>query len=125
VNAYSKNNVHPLTLTELVMAIDHLVFVGLRGYVLALHRDSGEKMWEWAAPNMSATGFTSLVLDGDRLIAGINGYIFCLLARNGELLWENPLSGYGQGITCVTSLRAQVLPSIQGGGAAQVASDDD
>lgn len=37
------------------MNVDELVFVGLRGYSLALDRSSGEVVWTWAAPRMSAT----------------------------------------------------------------------
>jgi outer membrane protein assembly factor BamB len=74
---------------------------------------------------MSATGFTSLILDGEQLVAGVNGYIFCLNARNGRLLWENPLRGYGEGVTALTSMRAQTFPALQAGGAAYTKARED
>src|SRR5437764_65091 len=46
------------------MAIDQLIFVGLRGYVLALDRDTGEVAW--SNDNLNS-GPTTLLLDGDRL----------------------------------------------------------
>jgi outer membrane protein assembly factor BamB len=106
------------------MNVDQLVFAGLRGYVVALDRDSGEAVWTWSAPRMSATGFTSLILDGEHLVAGVNGYVFCLNARTGRQLWENPLRGYGNGVTSLTSMRAQAFPVLMGGGAAQTAQDE-
>ena len=106
------------------MNVDQLVFVGLRGYIVALDRDSGETAWSWTAPRMTATGFTSLILDGEHLVAGVNGYIYCLNARTGRQLWENPLRGYGNGVTCLTSMRAQAFPALMAGGAAQHAADE-
>ena len=87
------------------MTIDELVFVGLNGYALALHRDTGEIVW---TNDQMKSGYVSLVLDGDRLIASTNGYMYCLNALTGQILWHNPLSGYGMGApTSVVSVRGQ------------------
>jgi outer membrane protein assembly factor BamB len=87
------------------MTIDELVFVGLNGYALALHRDTGEIVW---TNDQMKSGYVSLVLDGDRLIASTNGYMYCLNALTGQILWHNPLSGYGTGApTSVVSVRGQ------------------
>lgn len=89
------------------MTIDELVFVGLNGYALALHRDTGEIVW---TNDQMKSGYVSLVLDGDRLIASTNGYMYCLNALTGQILWHNPLSGYGMGApTSVVSVRGQSL----------------
>lgn len=86
------------------MRIDQLIFVGLRGYVIALDRDTGEKVWDCSELK---SGFTSLMLDGDRLIVSTNGYIYCLDPLTGRVLWNNPLKGYGVGTVHLVSARGQ------------------
>jgi outer membrane protein assembly factor BamB len=84
------------------MTIDQLIFIGLRGYVLALDRDTGEIAWSNDKLN---SGYTTLLLDGDRLIASTNGYMYCLDPLTGDVLWQNPLRGYGTGVTDLASVR--------------------
>jgi outer membrane protein assembly factor BamB len=86
------------------MNLDQLIFIGLRGYVLALDRDTGDIAW---SNNKLNSGHTTLLLDGDRLIASTNGYIYCLDPLTGEVLWENPLKGYGTGVTDLASVRGR------------------
>lgn len=86
------------------MWIDQLVFVGLRGYVIALDRDTGEIVWNNSELN---SGPVSLLLDGDRLIVSTNGYIYCLNPLTGQVVWSNPLRGYGVGIAHLASVRGQ------------------
>lgn len=84
------------------MSIDQLIFVGLNGYVVALDRDSGEMVW---SNNELNSGYVSLLLDGDQLIASTNGYLYCLAPLTGEILWRNPLTGYGEGVASLVSVR--------------------
>ncbi len=86
------------------MTIDQLIFVGLNGYAVALHRDTGEIVW---SNNAMKSGYVTLLLDGDRLIASTNGYIYCLDPLTGESLWNNPLTGYGTHPTALVSVRGQ------------------
>jgi outer membrane protein assembly factor BamB len=86
------------------MNIDQLIFVGLRGYVLALNRDSGEIVW---SNDKLRSGMTTLLLDGDRLIVSTNGYMYCLDLLSGQILWQNPLKGYGTGVADLTSVRGK------------------
>jgi outer membrane protein assembly factor BamB len=86
------------------MRIDQLIFVGLNGYVLALDRDTGRRVWECSELK---SGPVSLLLDGDRLIASTNGYIYCLDPADGRVVWDNPLHGYGMGIAHLASVRGQ------------------
>lgn len=76
------------------MTVDQLIFVGLNGYALALDRDTGEIVW---SNDKMKSGYVSLLLDGDRLIASTSGYIYCLSPLTGEIKWHNPLKGYGMG----------------------------
>jgi outer membrane protein assembly factor BamB len=85
------------------MTVDQLIFVGLNGYALALDRDTGEIVW---SNDKMKSGYVSLLLDGDRLIASTNGYIYCLSPLTGEIQWNNPLKGYGMGApTALLSVR--------------------
>ncbi len=85
-------------------SVDQLIFVGLRGYAVALDRETGEIVW---SNNEMKSGYVSLLLDGDRLIVSTNGYMYCLDPLTGRILWHNPLSGYGVGPTSITSVRGQ------------------
>ena len=92
------------------MNIDDLIFVGLNGYALALHRDTGEIVW---SNNQMKSGYVTLLLDGDRLIVSTNGYMYCLDPLTGRILWNNPLKGYGSGApTSIISVRGQSSQTI-------------
>ena len=82
-----------------------LIFVGLNGYAVALHRETGEIVWY---NNQMKSGYVTLLLDGDRLIVSTNGYLYCLDPLTGEILWNNPMKGYGMGTpTSLVSTRGQ------------------
>ena len=87
------------------MSVDQLIFVGLNGYAVALDRDTGEIAW---SNDQMKSGYVTLLLDGDRLIASTNGYIYCLSPLTGEILWHNPMKGYGMGTpAALLSVRGQ------------------
>ncbi len=83
-------------------ALADLIYVGFNRRVLALDRYSGEIVWDWKAPK--GTGFVSLLLDGDRLMASVNGYLYCLDPVYGQEVWSNPLKGYGVGTSSLASV---------------------
>ena len=97
--------------------INDLVFLGFNKQVIALDRFSGEKVWEWKAPK--GTGYTAILVDGDRLIASVDGYTYCLDPLTGSEVWMNELKGHGTGIPSVVSIRG----SSTGGAAAQYAAN--
>jgi len=101
------------------MNFDHLIFVGLNGYALALDRDSGEIVW---SNDQMKSGYVTLLLDGDRLIASTNGYIYCLDPATGEIRWHNPLKGYGMGPTALASVRSDGMHLLIQQAAAAAAS---
>lgn len=75
-----------------------LVYVGLKGHVLALDRRTGEMQWKTKLKGMS---FVYVQLDGDLLLATTNGEIFALEPKLGGIVWHNPLKGYGLGTASV------------------------
>jgi len=85
--------------------VQDFLFVGLNGRVIALDRYDGSVVWKWKAPK--AASFVSVMVDGDRLIAAANGYIYCLDPVFGQVVWENPLKGFGVGITSLASAHGQ------------------
>jgi outer membrane protein assembly factor BamB len=92
------------------MTIDRLIFVGLNGYAVALDRDTGEIVW---SNDQMKSGYVTLLLDGDRLIASTNGYMYCLDPLTGHIRWHNPLKGYGVGVpTAIVSARGQTSQSV-------------
>jgi outer membrane protein assembly factor BamB len=92
------------------VTVEQLIFVGLNGYAIALDRDSGEIVW---SNDQMKSGYVTLLLDGDRLIASTNGYIFCLDPLTGNVRWNNPLKGYGMGApTSLVSVRGQISDVI-------------
>lgn len=101
------------------MPIEQLIFVGLNGYVVALDRNTGEIVWY---NDQMKSGYVTLLLDGDLLIASTNGYIYCLDPRRGKILWHNPMTGYGTAPTSLISVRGQSNQVVIQQAAAQVAA---
>jgi outer membrane protein assembly factor BamB len=92
------------------MTVSDLIFVGLNGYALALHRSTGQIVW---SNDQMKSGYVTLLLDGDRLIVSTNGYMYCLDPLTGRILWNNPLRGYGVGApTALVSVRGQSTQTL-------------
>ncbi|WP_435009351.1 PQQ-binding-like beta-propeller repeat protein [Tundrisphaera lichenicola] len=92
------------------MAIDQLIFVGLNGYVAALHRETGEIVW---SNKTLRKGSVTLLLDDDLLIVSSNGYLYGLDPETGTVIWHNPMKGFGMGVpTALASVRGQVNISL-------------
>ena len=85
------------------MDIADLVFTAFNKRVAALHRDTGEIIWQWTAP--SGETYASLLLDGDRLIVCVHGYMYALEAATGRCLWGNEMKGFGFGVASLASVR--------------------
>ena len=101
------------------MTINDLIFVGRGGWALALHRETGQIVW---SNDQMKTGYTTLLLDGDRLIVSTNGYLYCLDPLTGAIRWQNPLAGYRVGVTTLASVRGG---SPSDASAAEMAAETD
>ncbi len=77
-----------------------LVFVGIRGSVLALDKNSGGRVWE---TKLKGGTFVTVLVEGDRVLAGAQGEIFCLDAATGQVLWHDGLKGYGLGLMSIAT----------------------
>jgi outer membrane protein assembly factor BamB len=87
-----------------------LVFVGFNSRVVALDRQTGDLVWAWKSPNGS--GYTTLLLDGDLLIASVVGYTYCLDPATGTQIWANELPGMGMGPATLASVRGGFATAI-------------
>jgi outer membrane protein assembly factor BamB len=91
------------------MKTSDLVFIGIKGAVLALHRATGEQVW---ATNLKGSDFVNVVLQEGAVLAASGGEIFCLDALTGNALWHNPLKGFGRGLATIAT-----EPNFGGGAA--------
>jgi outer membrane protein assembly factor BamB len=68
------------------------LYVGIKGRVLAIHRESGEVAWE---SRLKGSSMVSVLVEDGRIFATSKGEVFCLDAATGAQLWHNPLPGLG------------------------------
>jgi outer membrane protein assembly factor BamB len=79
-----------------------LLFVGIKGSVVALDRATGNERWRTKLKGMS---FVSLHRDDRYLYAATRGELFCLDPESGALVWQNALKGLGFGLVTMLSAR--------------------
>jgi len=65
------------------MKITDLVFIGIKGSVVALNRATGAPVW---VRRLKGSDFVNVVLDGETILASCYGEIFCLGALSGAPL---------------------------------------
>ncbi|MFN0059499.1 MAG: hypothetical protein ACKVX7_13665 [Planctomycetota bacterium] len=78
-----------------------LIYVGFNSRIAALHRATGALTWSWKA--RKGHGYVSLLQVGPQLFASVSGYTYCLDAATGGELWNNPLIGFGTGVSCLAT----------------------
>lgn len=83
------------------MKTSDLMFVGIKGSVIALNRDTGQQVW---ATHLKGADFVNVVLDGENLLASASGEIFCLDPLTGVGRWHNPLKGFGTGFVTLATV---------------------
>ena len=82
------------------MAKTDLIFLGIRGSVVALEKNSGRRAWE---TKLKGSNFVTLLVDGKQIFAGAQGEIFCLDAATGKIIWHDGLKGYGFGLMSIAT----------------------
>ncbi len=84
------------------ITVEHLLFVGGSGYVVALDKRNGHEVWRC---NLKNTGWNPVQLQVDWnaalghpvLIVGTQGKLFSVDVRTGKVVWKNGLKGMGYG----------------------------
>ena len=97
--------------------LEQLVFIGFNSRVAALNRDTGATIWQWHSPK--GMGYTTVHLDGDRLIVSVQGYTYCLDPLSGQQWWFNDLPGMGTGVPTIASVYGSSPNAV-----AQAAADE-
>ena len=82
------------------MKTSDLVFIGIRGSVVALDRATGNQVW---ATHLKGWNFVNVVLQNDMVLASCYGEIFCLDPLTGNALWHNTLRGFGTGLATIAT----------------------
>lgn len=85
------------------MKTAQLVFVGIRGSVVALNRATGQQVW---ATNLKGSDFVNVILQDGALLASCRGEIFCLDPLTGVGMWHNPLKGFGTGLATIATAQS-------------------
>jgi outer membrane protein assembly factor BamB len=62
------------------MKTAHLVFIGIKGSVVALNRATGQQVW---ATHLKGSDFVNVVLQDGAVLASCYGEIFCLDSLTG------------------------------------------
>lgn len=84
-----------------------LIYVGVKGAVTAIKRDSGRTYW---STHLRGGGFVNLVITDTAIFAHANGHLYCLDPRTGEVKWENQLTGLGYGTAALATVETRVDP---------------
>lgn len=103
MNGSPNQSVDPASGAPVARNLEDLVFVAFNGRAFAIDRYDGTKIWRVKFPK--GTGYATLLLDGDRLIASIAGYTYCIDPWRGTILWTQEFTGEGMGIPSLASLR--------------------
>lgn len=80
------------------MKSSELVFIGIKGSVIALNRQTGEQVW---LTRLKGSDFVNVVCQDGVILASGHGEIFCLEPSSGRVLWHNPLKGFGLGLATI------------------------
>jgi hypothetical protein len=82
------------------MKTSDLVFVGIKGSVVALDRATGLQVW---ATHLKGSDFVNVVLENGAILATCHGEIYCLDPLTGNGRWHNPLKGFGTGLATIAT----------------------
>ena len=82
------------------MKTSDLVFIGIKGSVIALERATGQQVW---ATHLKGLQFVNVLLEDGAIFASCCGEIFCLDPLTGKAQWHNPLKGFGLGLATIAT----------------------
>lgn len=80
------------------MKTSDLVFIGIKGSVIALDRATGQQVW---ATHLKGWNFVNVVIHDKAILASCSGEIFCLDSLTGNARWHSPLKGFGTGLATI------------------------
>jgi outer membrane protein assembly factor BamB len=83
------------------MKTSELLFIGIKGSVIALNRATGQQVW---VTHLKGSDFVNVVLQDGMLFATCYGEVFCLDPLTGDGIWSNPLKGFGTGLITIAPM---------------------
>ena len=86
------------------MKTAQLIFIGIKGSVVALNRATGQQVW---TTRLKGSDFVNVVLQDGVVLASCCGEIFCLDPLTGNGMWHNPLKGFGTGLATIATENSQ------------------
>jgi outer membrane protein assembly factor BamB len=95
------------------MKTPELVFIGIKGSVVALNRATGQQVW---ATRLKGSDFVNVVVQDGAVLASCRGEMFSLDPVTGVCQWHNPLKGFGTGLATIA-----MAPDAQSGNTAALA----
>jgi len=94
------------------------LFLGIKGHVVCLDKESGDVVWDTKVKN---SAITNVYYEDGLVFAYSGGHLFCLHSSDGSLKWENTLKGLGYG-ACIMASEQQNSALIMSQIAAQQAA---
>ena len=91
------------------MTQSKLIYLGIKGAVIALNSATGEQVW---AKKLKGDDFVNVALESSNLFAATRGEIFCLDPQTGIIRWHNPLKGYGWGLVSIAGAGIAANPML-------------
>jgi outer membrane protein assembly factor BamB len=82
------------------MKTAQLVFIGIKGTVIALNRVTGQQVW---ATHLKGSDFVNVILEDGAVLASCRGEVYCLDPLTGIGMWHNPLKGFGTGLATIAT----------------------
>ena len=86
-----------------------VIFVGIKGTVLALDRATGTIQWR---TELKGSDFVNVIQQDGDLYAATRGRLYRLDPPSGAVLWSNELPGLGYGLVTVAG-GAQAAPAAE------------
>ena len=77
-----------------------VVFIGIKGRVLAIDRATGQEVWRTP---LKGGDFVNVVIEDGELYAATKGELFRLDPATGAILWQNGLQGLGRDLISIAS----------------------
>lgn len=100
------------SMSETSTSIQNIVFIAGKGTVVAMDRYDGRVLWRWKGragsgfwASLVVSPFTSIVVDGDRLLVATPKCIWCLDPMTGAEVWKNEIKDFAGGYPIIAASR--------------------
>lgn len=96
---------------EMAREKQSFVYVGIKGCVVALDRNSGDEMWR---AELRSAEYVTVFFDGTGLFVANSGEAWRLDPATGETIWHNQMKGLGRGlVSLASSLAANAASTLE------------